>query len=332
MKQYLKVLEKIIDSGVEKAPARNNMPGTRQLFGELMEFDLRDGFPIITTKQVNTRAIFEELLWFLRGNINVADLIKNKVNIWNEDGYNWYVANLEHGDEVKSYEDWVSDATTECDSTDYNMGALYGQLWRNFGYHKIPISKDEDIVITGVDQILNLVNDIISNPNGRYKVVSAWNPYIHSNKLSALPSCHYLFQCNVTPDGHLDLNIIQRSADFPLGVPFNISSYALLLSLLAKMTNLKPGILKWFGQDIHIYENQIELAKEQITRKPYTLPTLSIHLSTPQLSIINEANINGWATDSINDFFNNLSIDNFQLENYKHHDKISYPFSSGIKK
>lgn len=332
MKQYLDLLSNIIENGDVKDSARDNMPGTRQLFCEMMTFDLQRGFPLVTTKRMFTRGVFEELFWFLRGDVNNKSLLEKKVNIWNEDVYKFYVKNLPHGAEVKGFEQWVADYET-ADPMDYNGGTLYGQLWRNFGYFKIPVDAEHDIVIEGVDQIKNVVNDIISNPNGRYKIVSAWNPQIVNVGGSALPSCHMLFQLNVRKGEFLDLGIVQRSCDMPLGVPFNVASYALLIHIFAIMTGLKPGVLKWIGMDCHIYENQLETADIQIAREPKGLPHLYLELSDLQNDLIGlSLKEKSWDSNRINEFFQSLEFENVKLDGYEPHSKLDYPLSTGLVK
>lgn len=333
MKNYLDLMRDIIETGEVKKPARENMPSTHQLFGNLLCYELDKGFPLVTTKKVFLRGIIEELIWFLRGDTNIANLISHDVNIWNEDGYKWYVKNTKHGETVKEFDEWINDASDSDNFNDYQMGALYGQLWRNFGYHQIPINENEDIVVRGVDQIKNLINDILNNPNGRYKVVTAWNPWVVANGMSALPSCHYMFQCNIRNGKYLDLAITQRSVDTCLGLPFNIASYAMLIHILSMMTGLQPGTLKWIGMDCHIYENQIELAKEQINREPKKLPTFNIKLTDLQSQLVSRSiGDNSWSSKDIDDFFHSLTNNNFELTGYEPHPSIKYPLSTGIKK
>jgi thymidylate synthase len=208
--------------------------GTRSVFGYQMRFDLDDGFPVLTTKKLHLRSIIHELLWFLKGETNIRYLKENGVSIWDE----WAD---ENGD----------------------LGPVYGAQWRSWpapdGGH--------------IDQIVNLVNGIIKNPNSRRHIVSAWNPAEVDNM--ALPPCHCLFQFYVA-DGKLSCQLYQRSADVFLGVPFNIASYALLTMMVAQVTGLKYGEFVHTLGDTHIYHNHFEQAKLQLTRDPKPLPRMLI--------------------------------------------------------
>lgn len=334
MKQYIDLLKKLIDTGELKNPARENMPKTKQLFCEKLEFDLQKGFPILTTKNVPLRIIFEELKWFLSGDTNIKTLLRNNVNIWNEDVYKFYVSR--NKENHKSMEDWLSSFETS-DDIDYDAGFLYGKMWRDFGKLEFMIDEESAIRIEGFDQIKYIINNILCNYNSRYKIVSAWNPqmaFMFENSL-ALPACHIMFQINISEEKYVDLAIIQRSCDVPLGVPFNIASYAMLIHIIAKLTNLEVGKLSWIGMDVHIYENQIETAKQQIEREIYELPTLKLNINDEQQKLIDicirDKNYN---SDNIDSFINNLNFENFELIDYKHHGKLAYPLSTGydIKK
>lgn len=209
--------------------------GTRSVFGHQMRFDLSKGFPVLTTKKLHLRSIIIELLWFLRGETNTAWLKENGVSIWDE---------------------WA-DAQGE-------LGPVYGYQWRSW-----PSPKGGS-----VDQIVNLVEQIKTNPNSRRLIVSAWNPALVDEM--ALPPCHCLFQFYVS-DGKLSCQLYQRSADIFLGVPFNIASYALLTMMMAQVTGLKPGeFVHTFG-DAHIYHNHFDQAKLQLERKPKALPVMNIN-------------------------------------------------------
>lgn len=209
--------------------------GTISVFGHQMVFDLNDGFPLLTTKKLHLKSIIYELLWFLKGDTNVKYLQDNGVRIWNE----WAD---ENGD----------------------LGHIYGYQWRswpdyNGGY---------------IDQISEVINQIINNPDSRRLIVSSWNVADLNNM--NLPPCHTLFQFYVA-NGELSLQLYQRSADSFLGVPFNIASYALLLMMVAQVTNLKPGKFIHTLGDAHIYNNHIEQVKLQLERTPRTLPQMIIN-------------------------------------------------------
>jgi len=236
MQQYHDLIRRILAEGAEQADRTG--VGTLAVFGHQMRFDLAQGFPLITTKKLHLRSIIHELLWFLRGDTNIAYLKENNVSIWDE----WADANGE-------------------------LGPVYGKQWRDWetadGRH--------------IDQIAALVEEIKANPASRRQLVSAWNP--GDLPRMALAPCHCLFQTAVS-QGRLHLQLYQRSCDVFLGLPFNIASYALLLSMLAQQCGLEPGEFVWTGGDVHIYKNHLDQVRLQISREPYPLPTLRL-LSCP---------------------------------------------------
>lgn len=234
MQQYLDLLQHILDHGDDKSDRTGT--GTKSCFGYQMRFDLNEGFPVLTTKKLHLRSIIHELLWFLKGDTNIAYLKENKVRIWDE---------------------WADEAG--------NLGPVYGHQWRSW-----PTPSGESI-----DQIKQLVDGLKNNPDSRRHIVCSWNVADIPNM--ALPPCHCLFQFYVSSDGKLSCQLYQRSADTFLGVPFNIASYALLTLMLAQVCNLKPGeFIHTFG-DVHLYNNHLEQAKLQLTRKPGPLPTMKIN-------------------------------------------------------
>jgi thymidylate synthase len=243
MKQYLELLEHVLENGIEKTDRTGT--GTISVFGPQMRFDLQEGFPLLTTKKLHLKSIIYELLWFLNGDTNIKYLQEHGVRIWNE----WAD---ENGD----------------------LGPVYGAQWRNWNGN-------------GIDQVSIAINQIKNNPDSRRIIVTAWNPGVlpQSGKSfaenvamgnAALPPCHAWFQFYVA-DGKLSLQMYQRSADIFLGVPFNIASYALLLMMVAQVTDLEPGeFVHTFG-DAHIYLNHLEQVKLQLTRDPRQLPTMKIN-------------------------------------------------------
>jgi thymidylate synthase len=234
--------------------------GTYSVFGHQMRFDLAEGFPMVTTKKVHTKSIIHELLWFLQGDTNIAYLNANGVSIWNE----WAD---ENGD----------------------LGPVYGAQWRSWD------AGDG----TTVDQIVQVTNQIKTNPDSRRLIVSAWNvPQIET---MALPPCHCLFQFYVA-DGKLSCQLYQRSADIFLGVPFNIASYALLTLMMAQATGLQPGEFVHTLGDAHLYANHIEQTNEQLAREGYPLPTMKLN-------------------PEITDIFG-FKYDDFTLEGYRFHPHI----------
>jgi len=248
MQQYLDLLQLILERGKDREDRTGT--GTRGIFGHQMRFDLREGFPLLTTKKLHTKSIMHELLWFLRGETHVQPLQDAGVRIWNE----WATA----------------EQTARFGRAEGDLGPVYGHQWRNYGATKRPDGTYEQ---DGVDQMKRVLRDIVENPKSRRLVVTGWNP--KEADQVALPPCHTLFQFYVQ-DGELSCQLYQRSADVFLGVPFNIASYALLTMMVAHVTNLRPGeFVHTFG-DAHLYKNHLEQAKLQLTRKPRPLPKLRI--------------------------------------------------------
>ncbi|XGA81733.1 thymidylate synthase [Halomonas sp. CH40] len=223
----------VLEQGVDRDDRTG--VGTRSVFGHQMRFDLSRGFPLLTTKKLHLRSIIHELLWFLRGETNIAYLQEHGVRIWDE---------------------WAD--------ADGNLGPVYGYQWRSW-------PRPEG---GSVDQISQLVEQIKANPMSRRLIVSAWNPA--QVDAMQLPPCHCLFQFYVA-GGRLSCQLYQRSADIFLGVPFNIASYALLLSMVAQVTGLKVGEFIHTLGDAHLYSNHFEQAREQLTRKPYEPPQLRLN-------------------------------------------------------
>lgn len=260
MQQYLELLRTVREQGVVKTDRTGT--GTRAIFGHQMRFDLSAGFPLLTTKKLHTRSIVHELLWFLRGDTNIAYLKENGVSIWDE---------------------WATD--------DGELGPVYGQQWRSWP------GQDGTVI----DQITNVVNDIKQQPDSRRLLVTAWNPTVlPDTRISpkenaalgrqALPPCHCLFQFYVA-DGKLSCQLYQRSGDIFLGVPFNIASYSLLTLMVAQVTGLEAGDFVHTLGDAHLYSNHLEQADEQLQRKPGTLPTLRLNPAVKDLFAFTYADI-----------------------------------------
>jgi len=246
MKTYLQLLQDILDKGSRKEDRTGT--GTISLFGYQMRFDLAQGFPCVTTKKLHLRSIIYELLWFLKGDTNIAYLQENGVSIWNE----WAT---ENGD----------------------LGPVYGYQWRNWpapdGRH--------------IDQISLLLDDLRNRPDSRRHIISAWNPAALPDEtqspqenvqagLQALPPCHMLFQFHVA-NGKLSCHMYQRSADVFLGVPFNIASYSLLTMMIAQVVGLEPGDFIISLGDAHIYLNHLEQVDKQLSRDEVPLPVMQIN-------------------------------------------------------
>jgi thymidylate synthase len=285
-----------------------------------------------------------ELLWFLRGDTDIKYLQDNGVHIWDEDGYRWYKKTCIGT--PASFEGWKKFVALGTGLGD--LGKIYSHQWRSFG------ARNGRGWTKGIDQINVVIDGIKKNPESRYHVVSAWNPSELDE--AALPPCHMLFMFNCReislkdriflaesrgfkeeldqviqaygklgprdaalwvkmnalkiPKYHLDCDMTQRSCDTPLGVPFNIASYALLTMIIAKLTNTVPGEFIWSGKDVHIYENQIDAVYNQLERTPLPLPIMEI--------------TGDW--DSIED----IKFEDFKLRDYKSHDSIKYPLSTGL--
>jgi len=244
MQQYHDILRSILEHGVEHQDRTG--VGTISHFGFQTRFDLRAGFPIVTTKRVPFRWIAEELFWFLSGDTNEANLRARGVDIWQE----W--ADEEH--------------TRRFGREAGDLGPVYGYLWRSFG-GDYP-QRD------GVDQIARLISEIETNPNSRRLIVSGWDPRECDNV--DLPPCHTLFQFKIDNGRVLHCQLYQRSADAFLGVPFNISSYALLTHLVAHVSGLEAGEFVYTLGDYHIYQNHLEQVNELLSREPKPLPQLEI--------------------------------------------------------
>lgn len=248
MKQYHQALEHILQNGKQKTDRTG--VGTISVFGHQMRFDLRLGFPAVTTKKLAWKSVVSELLWFLEGSGDerrLAEILHGtrdaeKKTIWS--------ANAE-----ADY--WKPKAKFEGD-----LGRVYGVQWRKW---------QRPFMNTNIDQLEILIEGIKKDPSGRRHILSAWNP--GELDQMALPPCHVLSQFDVT-DGHLSCQLYQRSCDMFLGVPFNIASYSLLTHIIARECGLKVGDFVWTGGDCHIYANHVDAVKEQLKREERTLPTL----------------------------------------------------------
>jgi len=375
--QYLNLLKDILDNGIEKKDRTGT--GTISVFGRQIRHKMSNGFPLLTTKKMYFKGIVTELLWFLRGDTNIKYLVDNDCHIWDGDAYKKYLDKVytngvTYINDVKEYDEIILDDSTDWPIvTPYSkeefihkiktddsfakqwgeLGPIYGKQWRNWEGVLAGISISNDIewgdVDTikkkyGIDQIINLINDLKTNPDSRRLMVNAWN--VGELDQMTLPPCHYGFQVYTReltleernkyytsnylgldetkeeldkmriPTRSISLMWNQRSVDTLLGLPFNIASYALLLEILGKITNMIPDELVGNLGDTHLYSNHLEQAKEQISRKPYDLPSLKI-LKTEEF----------WKVFDVSMFTHLDNID-FQIENYKSHEKISAPLSN----
>jgi len=336
MQQYLDLLQNILDNGVEKESGRANMPNTIGISNGIIKMNLQDGFPLLTTKKMYLKGIIFELLWMLKGDTNIKYLVDNDVHIWDADAYRWYLKQQKETTLIpylnKDFENpysqevfidliKIGDLYNTCITgkdkyvaRSYKLGDLgkvYGYQWRNQN---------------GVDQVRDVIEGLKNNPYSRYHIIDGWNKKDFNEM--ALPPCHLLYQFIVRPvqkgdyenmvsdkKFYLDLNMYQRSCDVVLGVPFNLASMSLLLMLIARTSNMVPGVATWIGGDTHIYLPHIDTVKEQLTKKPYALPLLVINKDLKTLEDILS-----------------LTIDDFELGGYQSHEKLNYELFTGLKK
>ncbi|WP_027122315.1 thymidylate synthase [[Mycoplasma] imitans] len=283
MKTYLNLLQKVLSKGEVKKDRTNT--GTISYFGTQARYDLREGFPLLTTKKMAWKSICYELLWFLKGDTNIKFLVDHNVNIWNEWPYEIFKKSSDFKGE--SLQEYVEKIKTDDKFAKQHgkLGPVYGKQWRDFN---------------GVDQIELVINEIKTNPYSRRLIVSAWNP--PEVKDMALPPCHSFFQFFVNKDNEISLQLYQRSGDMFLGVPFNIASYSLMLLMVAQVTGLKPAEFIHTIGDTHIYSNHVEQVKTQLQREPKKLPKVVLN---PNIK-------------NIFDF----KFEDITLEDYEHHEPI----------
>jgi thymidylate synthase len=383
--QYLHLLEDILEKGVEKKDRTGT--GTLSVFGHQIRHNMKDGFPLLTTKKMAWKTMVTELLWFLRGDTNIKYLVDNGCNIWNGDTYQNYLKNFTPPKcppnldvqpdyyEPMSKEVFIYGIKTDDEFAKKwgELGKIYGKQWRSWGRKNVTnydlkdvkgsdqpkvleaIKNGEDVTKYGVkieyqnnsiDQIENLINELKTNPDSRRLMVNAWN--VGELDQMVLPPCHYGFQVytrelsleerkviakkvlpilntflgNQSEEGWIEqcekLNIPtraislmwnQRSVDTGLGLSFNIASYSLLLMMIAKQVNMVPDQLIGNLGDCHIYLNQIDGVKEQLTREPYPLPTVKI-------------------SDRVVNDISEYTLDDIILENYQSHPTIKMPLSN----
>lgn len=312
-KQYLKLLQHILEYGEVKGDRTGT--GTISIFDYSMTFDMSEGFPLLTSKKVFTKAVIHELIWFLRGDTNIKYLVDNGVHIWDGDAYKNFCNS--HTEIFVTQEEFIERIKDDNEFANKwgELGPVYGKQWRKWsGYKKEPngwnygIPLEYKDVPVG-DQIKDLIERLRNDPDSRRLMVNAWN--VGELDEMVLPPCHFGFQCytskmsleertkwwcdslgksihygddattqfldeNNVPERRLSLKWFQRSVDSPLGLPFNIASYGILLHLLAKEVNMVPHQLKFNGGDCHIYMDQIDGVKEQLRRETYKLPKIKI--------------------------------------------------------
>ncbi len=260
MKIYHNFLRHILDHGREK-PDRTGT-GTYSVFGYQMRFNLREGFPLLTTKKVHFKSILHELLWFISGDTNIRYLVKNGVRIWNEWPYQRFKESDEYnGESMKEFIERIKHDEAFAEKHG-DLGPVYGKQWRQFAGSEMK-----------VDQLEWVLEEIRHNPDSRRLIVNSWHP--PSLGKMALPPCHTMFQFYVI-DGELSCQLYQRSADAFLGVPFNIASYALLTQMVAHVSDLEVGDFIHTIGDGHIYKNHLDQVRTQLSRTPRALPSLHI--------------------------------------------------------
>ena len=302
MKQYLDLLGRIMDEGMEKNDRTG--VGTKSVFGHQMRFDLQEGFPLLTTKKVFLKGIIHELIWFLRGDSNIKYLVDNGVNIWNEWPFQKYLEANNLTEKFPKYsEKWNEQMDEYVEKIKLGgefadkwgeLGPVYGVQWRRW---KTVDGKE-------IDQIQQIIDTIKNNPDSRRIILSAWN--VGDIEKMALPPCHLLFQFYVA-EGKLSCQLSQRCADTPLGVPFNIASYALLTMMIAQVCDLQPGEFVHTIGDAHIYNFHFEQVREQLSRETRKLPSMKIN---PEVKNIFA-----------------FKYDDFVLEGYDPHPAIKAPIA-----
>jgi len=301
---YLKLLHDILTNGVTKQDRTGT--GTRSVFGRQIRHDMSLGFPLLTTKKMPFKTIVTELLWFLRGDTNIKFLVDNNCHIWDGDAYKNYLN--EHLPEIGTLtmEEFIVLIKQNEKPAFHELGELgpiYGKQWRSW-----------EGLNSNTDQIQNLINDLKINPDSRRLMVNAWN--VGELNQMVLPPCHYGFQCYVRDGKYLSLMWNQRSVDTPLGLPFNIASYALLLEMLARETNMIADELVGNLGDCHIYLDQQDGVREQLTRSPMALGQLVV-------------NDEFWNPDaSLFDQIEHIQPTDFRVENYESHPAIKFPLSN----
>ena len=260
--QYLEMVREVIAEGVERGDRTGT--GTLSVFGRQMRFDLREGFPLLTTKRVFWRGVAEELLWFIRGSTSAKELQEKNIHIWDGNGSREFLDKngLGHREEG-------------------DLGPVYGFQWRHFGADYQDMHADYSG--QGVDQLAEVIDKIRNKPEDRRIIISAWNPAAIPEM--ALPPCHCFCQFYVA-NGELSCQLYQRSCDMGLGVPFNIASYALLTCLLAHVCDLKPGDFVHTLGDTHVYLNHVEPLEKQLLNSPRAFPILKINTDTKDIDAI----------------------------------------------
>jgi len=377
-RQYKELSYHILNFGIDKADRTGT--GTKSIFGWQIRHNMKDGFPLLTTKKMAWKTMVTELLWFLRGDTNIKFLLDYDCHIWDGDAYKnyckWYDS-LINAELPQKYtkEEFINKIKTDDEFAHKwgELGPIYGKQWRDWNGRdevKLTDEKDENRYlkfeknhIKGIDQIQNLINELKTNPDSRRLMVSAWN--VEDLEKMVLPPCHYGFQVytrkltfderynlyfksdktweeeggnaygkinalNMMDDADIPTRAIslmwnQRSVDTFLGLPFNIASYGLLLEIIAKEVNMMPEDLIGNLGDVHLYNNHIEQAKEQLSRTPYELPKIQI---TERNWYMHEAVKEHLGEKTFDQKIMSYRPDCFELIGYESHPKIKAPLSN----
>jgi len=360
--QYQNLLKDILETGIVKKDRTGT--GTTSIFGTHLKHNMKEGFPLLTTKKVYWKGIVHELIWFLKGDTNIKYLVDNGVNIWNGDAYKKYItASRKELEEFKkknpdalvdyfeyTLENFIERIKNDTEFADKwgELGPIYGKQWRSWKTKKEECYHNDETYPSGeykwktrykgIDQISILIEKLKTNPDDRRMIVSAWN--VAELSEMTLPPCHYAFEVwtrelsleernyyyttkykGIVKDNHEKLNEINipkraislkfnmRSIDTMLGLPFNIASYGLLLSIIGKVVNMVPENLVFSGGDTHLYLNHLEQAKEQIQRTSFELPTIK------------------FKKDNYNSI-DEITADDIILSDYNSHDAIKAQLSN----
>lgn len=267
--QYLDLLRLLIDSGDERVDRTG--VGTRAVFGHQMRFNLADGFPVFTTKQVYWKTAFKEMLWMLSGGDNIRELLQEKVTIWTDWPLKKYREETNSDISQADFEARIL-ADVEFANRWGDLGPVYGAQWRRW----------KTANGTEIDQVQQVIDDLKTNPTSRRIIWDGWN--VAELDQMALPPCHKHYQFYVNQKTNtLSGAMVQRSADAFLGLSWNIANLALVTHLLARQCGYTPGEIVWFGMDVHLYLNHIEQAEEQLQHAPLPLATLKVHESVDSL-------------------------------------------------
>lgn len=349
--QYQDLLKSILEYGVFKKDRTGT--GTKSIFGYTIRHNMKNGFPLLTTKKMAWKSIVTELIWFLTGDTNIKFLLDNNCNIWNGDAYKRYYNDCMHSADIDPMpiEEFIKLAKSDKNFSYNELGPIYGKQWRKWqGWMSWEETGRKGMGSLWYDQIQRLLTDLKRNPDSRRLMVNAWN--VADLDKMVLPPCHYGFQVYtrlLTPHERLEIlqkkgggrlvgtplnsgyedqyemfNVPtraislmwnQRSVDAFLGLPFNIASYGLLLSLLAKEVNMVPEDLIGNLGDTHLYLNHLEQAKEQIERESYNLPSLNLNFDYTYFD--------GYLVE-----WEKIPMDKITVENYKHHPTIKAKLSN----